>query len=78
MEVIIKKALTENVINEAIKLYGIDKSQFKSLGGFENFVYEYEKEKISYILRFVHSSHRDFTQVEAEIEFIDYLKSYPH
>lgn len=73
MELIIKEALTEEVINQAIKLYNVDKENFKSLGGFENFVYEYRNNDIEYVLRFVHSSHRVYSQVEAEIEFIDYL-----
>ena len=73
MEEIIKEALTDSVIDEAIRLFAIDKNQFKSLGGFENFVFEYDKEDVTYVLRFVHSSHRDFNQVEAEIELIDYL-----
>ncbi len=73
MEKNIKEAMNDLLIEKALILYDIDKNQFKSLGGFENFVYEYEKEGISYILRFVHSTHRTFDLVLAEIEFIDYL-----
>ena len=75
MEKNIKEAMNDLLIEKALLLYDIDKNQFKSLGGFENFVYEYEKDDISYILRFVHSTHRTFDLVLAEIEFIDYLYS---
>lgn len=73
MEAIIREDFNEKVVEEAKKLYNIKPDTLKSLGGFENFVYEYEYEKEFYILRFVHSSHRDEKQVLAEIEFIDYL-----
>ncbi len=73
MEKNIKDAMNDSVIAKAILIYDIDKSKFKSIGGFENFVYEYEKDNIEYILRFVHSTHRVFNLVIAEIEFIDYL-----
>jgi len=73
MEKNIKEAMNDSLIEKAIELYDIDKNKLKSLGGFENFVYEYEKDSISYILRFVHSTHRTFDLVLAEIEFIDFL-----
>jgi len=73
MENHIKEALTDDLVKEAIKYYDIDESKLKYLGGFENFVYEYEKNNESYILRLVHSSHRIYNYVLAEIEFIDYL-----
>lgn len=46
------------------------------LGGFENFVYEFSKQSKDYILRFVHSTHRPYNQVLAELEFIDYLSKH--
>ncbi len=73
MEKNIKDAINDLVIDRAMKLYDIDKTKFKSLGGFENFVYEYEDKGVMYILRLVHSTHRSFDLVLAEIEFIDYL-----
>lgn len=73
MEVVIKDAMTDLILNKAIDLYDIDKQNIKYLGGFENIVYEYTKDSQNYILRFVHSAHRTCDLVEAEIEFIDYL-----
>ncbi len=45
------------------------------VGGFESFVFEFSDGSESYILRFVHSSHRVYEQVLAELEFIEYLDS---
>lgn len=73
MENIIKESFNDNVLHQALSLYGISSNDIKSLGGFENFVYEYTKDNTQYILRFTHSSHRDVNQVEAEIEWIEYL-----
>lgn len=73
MEEKIKNAMNNEVIDKALDLYNIDESRFKYLGGFENFVYEYEEDNAFYILRFVHSTHRSYKLVLAEIEFIDYL-----
>jgi len=73
MENHIKEAMTDEIVKKALVYYDIDESKIKSLGGFENFVYEYSKNDELYILRFVHSSHRVYNYVLAEIEFIDYL-----
>lgn len=73
MEKIIKDSMNDKVLESAYNLFGIDKSLVKYIGGFENIVYSFQKNDKEYILRFVHSSHRSYEQVEAEIEFIDYL-----
>ncbi len=73
MELFMQNALTDNVIKQAALLYGVDVSKIVKIGGFENFVYEYTKNSENYIMRFVHSEHRTYEQVLAELEFIDYL-----
>ena len=73
MEAYMQNELTEAVLQEAAKLYGVDPSTITKVGGFENFVFTYDKNQESYILRFVHSGHRTYDLVLAEIEFIDYL-----
>lgn len=69
----IQESLTEDVIKKSALLYNTSFDSIKEIGGFENFVYEFEKDGNNYILRFVHSSHRSTEQVYAELEFIDYL-----
>ena len=73
MEKTIRDALNERVISESGLFFGIARENIKTLGGFENFVFEYEDNNELFILRLVHSSHRKSTFVEAELEFIDHL-----
>lgn len=73
MEKIIKEAMNDTIIKEAIKKYDVSLEMVSHLGGFENFIYEYKKDEQEYVIRFVHSKHRSFEYVFAELEFIDYL-----
>ena len=73
MELAIQQSLTDEVVKKASELYNTPFQSIKKIGGFENFVFEYNKNNKDYILRFVHSSHRVTLQVLAELEFIDYL-----
>lgn len=76
MEEHIRKSMTNPLIKQAAKLYNIPFKSIKYLGGFENFIYEFKKDDVDYILRFVHSGHHDYNLVLGEIEFIDYLDSF--
>jgi Ser/Thr protein kinase RdoA (MazF antagonist) len=73
MEKIIAEAMNDNIIRQAAKEYKVAFEDIKRLGGFENFIYEYVLDNEEYVLRFVHSHHRSFELVYAELEFIDYL-----
>jgi Ser/Thr protein kinase RdoA (MazF antagonist) len=73
MEEHIRKAVNDNIIKEAGKYYNLQFNDIKYYGGFENFIYVYKKSNVEYILRLVHSDHKSYDQVLAEIEFIDYL-----
>ena len=73
MEIRIKEAMNDNIIKQAAKMYDVDFKDIKHLGGFENFIYEYKKDNNEYVIRFVHSIHRSYEFVYAELEFIDYL-----
>jgi Ser/Thr protein kinase RdoA (MazF antagonist) len=70
MDDIIKQAMNESIIEKAEKLFDIKKEELFDLKGFENFVYGYNDK----VIRFVHSYHRAYNDVLAEIEFIDYLR----
>lgn len=76
MNKIIQEAMTSAIVEEASKLYQFSMSDVKHIGGFENHVYEYEKDNKFYILRFVHNIHREEEHVIAELEFIDYLNQH--
>lgn len=69
----IQQAMNDEIIKQASTHYGIRFEDIKHVGGFENFIYEYSKDENDYILRFVHSTHRSYEHVFAELEFVDYL-----
>lgn len=71
MEKNIKDSMSQIVLEEARNFYDFAVKDLKDLRGFENFVYGFD----DYVIRFVHSSHRSFNLVLAEIEFIDYLSN---
>lgn len=64
---------TDEIINEALRRYRIDKNRLKFINDFENYIYEYEKDNNHYILRFTHSSHRTENLVNGELDWIYYL-----
>lgn len=73
MEQHIKNAMNDQIIKEAAKKFDTEFESIKRVGGFENFIYEFNNGTEDVILRFAHSVHRSFEQIVAEIEFIDYL-----
>lgn len=75
MEEHIRKSINNELVAKAANYYGVSLENVKYHGGFENFIYIFEKNKIEYILRLVHSDHKKYDLVLAEIEFIDYLAS---
>lgn len=71
MEKFIYDLLSDDMIEEALSLYGA--KNHKNLGGFENFVFEFEIDGKAFILRLSHSSHRSIDEVNSEIDFIYFL-----
>lgn len=71
MDKFIYELLTDDIIKKALSFYNA--SSYKTLGGFENFVFEFENSNGSYILRLTHSSHRNENQIKSELDFIYYL-----
>jgi Ser/Thr protein kinase RdoA (MazF antagonist) len=73
MEKHIRESINDEIVRKAGMLYDVSFEDIKYHGGFENFIYVFEKDKVEYILRLVHSDHKIYDYVLAEIEFIDYL-----
>ncbi len=69
MEKHIKDAMNNAVLKLAQEKYEYQIDDLVDLNGFENFVYGFG----DFVIRFVHSKHRSYKMVLAEIEFIDYL-----
>lgn len=64
---------TKEVLAEAARRFGLLESSLKQLGAFENYVYEGQRDDISYILRLTHSSHRSMNMVLGELDWINFL-----
>ncbi|HHZ11603.1 MAG TPA: aminoglycoside phosphotransferase, partial [Acholeplasmataceae bacterium] len=58
MDKFVKELLTEDVLVETAKRYGIGKEKVYFVGGFENFIFGFEANDKSFIVRISHSSHR--------------------
>lgn len=73
MERWVEDLFTDDVLTEAAGKYGVDRAKTKNLGGFENYVFEVYKDGTPYILRLTHSSHRSKSELEGELQWINYL-----
>lgn len=74
MEQAIREQYNDKVFQELIGKYGIEPSKIRPLGGFESFVFEFEREQKEYILRISHTGlRRTKEQVYGEVDFINYL-----
>lgn len=73
MENAIKEIFNDELLAIIATKYGIDSKELIYIGGFQNFVYEYQLGGMSFILRFTPSTHRSVNTVKAELEWILYL-----
>ncbi|WP_018759979.1 phosphotransferase enzyme family protein [Paenibacillus terrigena] len=64
---------TDEVRTKAANLYDVSTAGLNLLGNHQSYVYGYEKGGNEYILRISHSSHRSVNQIEAELNWIEYL-----
>jgi amicoumacin kinase len=64
--------LDEHAIEGAAR-FGVSPKELTFIGGFQNFVYSYNRNHMKYILRFTPSTHRTDEGLAAEIEWIRYL-----
>ncbi|HPN90226.1 MAG TPA: phosphotransferase, partial [Bacilli bacterium] len=68
-----QSVLSHSNIKKTASLYGLTKEELKPVGGFENYIYGFDKEEKSYIARISHSSHRTIDEVKSEMDFLYYL-----
>jgi len=70
----IVKRYNDEILNEAMRRYGIKASQIKLLDGFESFMYEfYRPQDGEFILRIGHSGRRSPEMIAGEVDWINYL-----
>lgn len=75
MEAWVEKVFSDDVVREAVKRFGAESDSIEKLGSFENYVFEVTKNGQPYILRLTHSSHRTIRDVEAELNWVNFLNN---
>lgn len=73
MEQRIKNRFNDNIFDEIIKRFGVQKNQIKSLDSFESYIYEFTSNSKDFILRISHSIRRNENLIHAEVDWINYL-----
>lgn len=69
----IKDTFHAGILNEFADKLGISIENIREIGGFQNFVYEFQIEGHDYILRITHSSHRTESLITGELSFVTHL-----
>lgn len=73
MEEKIRRRFNENILAEAQQRYGIASENLEELGGFESFIYGFEKDAARYVLRLGHSLRRSPGLIQGEVDWINHL-----
>src|SRR5215211_7891803 len=73
MDQLIKDLYNDSILQEALLRYGGTFQQPQELKAFESFIYEFERDSQSYILRVSHSLRRSEYLIEGEVDWINYL-----
>ncbi|WP_042355680.1 phosphotransferase enzyme family protein [Bacillus rubiinfantis] len=73
MEKSVSRLFTRDILQKALHLFDAGENVPILLGDFENYAYEVYRNGIPFVLRFTHSSHRTKGQIEAELDWVNYL-----
>lgn len=73
MEPRIKRRFNEGILAEAGRRFGVETERLVDLGGFESFIYEFERDGAGFILRIGHSARRTIPLIQGEVAWINYL-----
>ena len=76
MEEKVAEQFTDEILDESLKRYGINRSNARRLGGFESFFYDCNFKNKKIVLRFTHNTHRTESAIKGEIEFIEFLSNH--
>ena len=68
-----KKIFSDAIFSDAAIRFGAKPKATKDLGGFESFVYEFERNGNAYILKITHSNRRTKNYLLGELEFVNFL-----
>jgi len=69
----LKERYSDQILYHAMMAFGIRADQIQILDGFESFIYEFDRDNKSYILRIGHSLRRSKNLIKGEVDWINYL-----
>jgi Ser/Thr protein kinase RdoA (MazF antagonist) len=69
----IRERYSDDILKQAMARYGIAAEKINLLDGFESYMYEFERDGASYILRIGHSIRRTASLIRGEADWINYL-----
>lgn len=72
----ISDRFNNDILHAAMRRYAIAGDQFRPLDAFESFIYEFERDHQSFILRLGHSSRRSEVLIHGEVDWINYLAAH--
>ena len=73
MEQRIRARFTDEILQATMRRYGIAVDQIWPRDAFESFIYEFERDRHSFILRLSHSLRRTEALIQGEADWINYL-----
>ena len=73
MELKIRERFNDDILHEALRRYDIEAENVNALDGFENFIYEYQRNGTPGILRVAHTLRRTPELIHGEADFINHL-----
>ncbi|HUT79619.1 MAG TPA: phosphotransferase [Candidatus Bathyarchaeia archaeon] len=73
MKAEVEHLFTDDILEQAIEKFSLDKEKTIKLNSFESFIFTSELNGKPCILRITHSSHRTVNEIRGEIDWINYL-----
>jgi len=73
MEKCIKERYNDHILRLAMQFFEIEDGHIRLLDGFESFIYEFDRQEASFILRIGHSLRRSENLIRGEVDWINYL-----
>jgi amicoumacin kinase len=75
MEKTVEGLFTEEILCLAAEKFNVEPSTLEKIGDFENYIFKGKREDQEVIIRLTHSSHRLFEDIEAELDWVLFLKN---
>jgi Ser/Thr protein kinase RdoA (MazF antagonist) len=73
MEKAIRERYNDEILQEAMRRYGIGGDDIKLLDGFESYMFEFRQDGAEFILRIGHSIRRSVALIRGEVDWLNYL-----